>query len=211
MDTDTHTRASNTYHHGDLRNALIIAAAELIEENGSLDFAMIDAARRAGVSSAAPYRHFRDRDALLESVAILGFLGLTTASMDAVAGTKRGSADAIVALGKSYINYITQRAAFHDLMFGDVGLRAMDSDSAELKTSGFYVLVDAVQAYCEAEQVSGENPTELATKLWAMVHGLSMLSLNKKIDRFLPDADVYQLLESSTATFLAGLRKKGKR
>lgn len=210
MNTETRTRASNTYHHGDLRNALIIAAAELIEENGSLDFAMIDAARRAGVSSAAPYRHFRDRDALLESVAILGFLGLTTASMEAVAGTRRGSADAIVALGKSYISYITQRAAFHDLMFGDVGLRAMDSDSAELKTSGFYVLVDAVQAYCEAEQVSGENPTELATKLWAMVHGLSMLSLNKKIARFLPDADVYQLLESSTATFLAGLRKKAK-
>ncbi|MDA8752701.1 TetR/AcrR family transcriptional regulator [Halieaceae bacterium] len=209
MSREQNTR-SNSYHHGDLRNALIIAAAELIEENGSLDFAMIDAARRAGVSSAAPYRHFRDRDALLEAVAKLGFLGLTTASTAAVAEVPRGSAEAIVALGKSYISYMTKRAAFHDLMFGDIGLRAMDTDSAELKTSGFYVLVDAVQAFCEVEQVSGENPAELATKLWAMVHGLSMLSLNKKIDRFLPEADVYQLMESSTATFLAGLRRTSR-
>ena len=64
------------YHHGDLRNALIIAAAELIEENGSVDFAMIDAARRAGVSSAAPYRHFKDKDALVDGVAQLAFLAL---------------------------------------------------------------------------------------------------------------------------------------
>ncbi|NQY04519.1 MAG: helix-turn-helix transcriptional regulator, partial [Halieaceae bacterium] len=65
-----------TYHHGDLRNALIVAAAELISERGSFDFAMVEAARRAGVSNAAPYRHFRDKEALLEAVGQLGFLGL---------------------------------------------------------------------------------------------------------------------------------------
>ena len=57
---------SKPYHHGNLRDALILAAAELIKEQASVEFAMVDAARRAGVSSAAPYRHFKDRDALLE-------------------------------------------------------------------------------------------------------------------------------------------------
>ena len=65
---DTHKRAPN-YHHGDLRNTLIVAAAELIEERNSSDFTIIEAARRAGVSSGAPYRHFKDKEALLLSVA----------------------------------------------------------------------------------------------------------------------------------------------
>ena len=68
------------YHHGNLRDTLIIAAAQLIEENASVDFAMIDAARRAGVSSAAPYRHFKDRDALLEAVCEVAFLALAESS-----------------------------------------------------------------------------------------------------------------------------------
>ena len=59
--------ACKGYHHGDLRNALIVAADDLIREKGSLDFTMIDAARKAGVSSAAPYRHFKDKDALLQA------------------------------------------------------------------------------------------------------------------------------------------------
>ena len=72
---------------------------------------------------------------------------------------------------------------------------------------GFYVLVDAVRAYCEREHVISEDPVELATKLWAMVHGLSTLTMNQAIERFLPEADVYDLLETSTETFLTGLRR----
>ena len=199
--------ADKTYHHGDLRNALILAAAELIEESGSIDFAMIDAARRAGVSSAAPYRHFRDKEALLEAVAKLALLGLTEASRTAVAGLEVGSMQTIVALGKSYIRYMIEHAAFHDLMFGDTGMRAMEPDAVDLKATGFYVLVDAVRAYCEREHVISEDPVELATKLWAMVHGLSTLTMNQAIERFLPEADVYDLLETSTETFLTGLRR----
>ena len=97
-------KADDKYHHGDLRNALIKAAAELIEEQGSLDFAMIDAARRAGVSSAAPYRHFKDKDALLQAVAELGFLALTE-SVRAVADSFPDNDEpCIIAHGKNYIS-----------------------------------------------------------------------------------------------------------
>ncbi|MEM7692064.1 MAG: helix-turn-helix domain-containing protein, partial [Pseudomonadota bacterium] len=72
-----------TYHHGDLKNALIVAGAELIEASGSLNFTMADAARMAGVSNAAPYRHFRDRDALLDAVSQLAFYGLGAAASEA--------------------------------------------------------------------------------------------------------------------------------
>jgi AcrR family transcriptional regulator len=128
-----------TYHHGDLRNTLIIAAAELIEERGSVDFAMIEAARRAGVSSAAPYRHFRDREAA---------------------------------------------------------------------NSGFYVLEESVRAWCETSAIGDEDTLGLAVKLWATAHGLACLAMNHTVYRFIVDADIYALLESSTRTFLDGLRRR---
>jgi len=68
------------YHHGDLRNALITAAAELIERDNTLDFTMAEAAAKAGVSAAAPYRHFANREELLRAVRDLAFLGLHRAS-----------------------------------------------------------------------------------------------------------------------------------
>ena len=70
------TDARCNYHHGDLRNALIIAAAELIERDGTLEFSMAEAAANAGVSAAAPYRHFADKEELLRAVRQLAILGL---------------------------------------------------------------------------------------------------------------------------------------
>jgi AcrR family transcriptional regulator len=195
------------YHHGNLRDTLIIAAAQLIEENASVDFAMIDAARRAGVSSAAPYRHFKDKDALLEAVSQLAFLGLTEAVQHVAKGLPKGSEQVITVTGKAYIGYVTEHRAFYDLMWGDMGLRAFEAADIEIKTSGFYVLVDAVHNWCDASSLSEYNAQELAVKLWAMAHGLACLAMNQQLEKFLPEVDVYSLLESSTRTFLEGLRR----
>lgn len=195
------------YHHGNLRDTLIIAAAQLIEENASVDFAMIDAARRAGVSSAAPYRHFKDKDALLEAVGQLAFLGLTEAVQHVAKGHSKGSEEVITAIGKAYIGYVTEHRAFYDLMWGDMGLRAFEAADIEIKTSGFYVLVDAVHHWCDTTGLSEYNAQELAVKLWAMAHGLACLAMNQQLDKFLPEVDVYSLLESSTRTFLEGLKR----
>lgn len=66
-------RRSGSYHHGNLKEVLLEAARKLIEEHGAFGFSLTEAARLAGVSPAAPYRHFRDRDALLAEVARSGF------------------------------------------------------------------------------------------------------------------------------------------
>jgi AcrR family transcriptional regulator len=207
MTTTENKGVVQTYHHGDLRNALIIAAAELIEQSGSVDFAMIDAARRAGVSSAAPYRHFKSKDALLEAVVELAFYGLTAVSREAVKSQERGSEEAIIALGKQYISYIIERPQFYDLMWGDHSLRAMDSGASELKNNGFYILTDQVRAWCESAGATQQDPQDIATKLWASVHGLASLALNGHIERFSEGVDTYQLLEGLTRTFLAGVKK----
>ena len=197
----------NSYHHGNLRDALIIAAAELIEENGSLDFAMIDAARRAGVSSAAPYRHFKDKDALLEAVCHVAFLALTEHAEATAAEFPAGSPERIISLGRGYIRFVTSHSNFYDLMWGKPGIQAMGADEVDLNTSGFYILTDAVQSWCTATGIQGNDPVDLATKLWAMAHGLSALALNGHIKKFMPDVDVDSLIESSTLTFLGGLEK----
>jgi AcrR family transcriptional regulator len=198
---------SKRYHHGNLHDALIIAAAQLIEENASVEFAMVDAARRAGVSSAAPYRHFKDKDALLEAVSQLAFLALNESTEAVMASIPAGSEESIIALGKSYVKFVTDHPQFYDLMWGDMGLRAIASTDPDLKTSGFNLLVNTVGHWCDNMGLSNYNALELAVKLWAMAHGLACLKMNHQVERFMPDVDVYTLLESSTQTFLQGLRK----
>lgn len=193
------------YHHGNLHDALIIAAAELIEENGSLDFAMIDAARRAGVSSAAPYRHFKDRDALLGAVCMVAFIALSESAEITAQEYPRGSPERITALVGGYIKFVTDHPAYYDLMWGKIGIQAMEATGADVTITGFSILADAVMSWCEATGTQGNDPVDLATKLWAIAHGLSGLALNGHIEKFMPGVDVYSLSESSTHTFLSGL------
>lgn len=197
---------SKAYHHGDLRNTLIVAAGELIKEKGSLDFAMIDAARRAQVSSAAPYRHFEDKNALLQAVAEVAFLALELAAREAAALAPRGSSACLISQGKAYISFVTDHPAFYDLMWGDIGLRRRVKEEMELQTSGFYLLVDTVKAWCAEAGVVVNDPVELAVKFWAMAHGLACLAMNNNIEHVLSGADVFKLFESSAMTFLDGLR-----
>ena len=194
-------------HHGNLRNTLIIAAAELIEENGSVDFAMIDAARRAGVSSAAPYRHFRDKDALLEAVTQVAFLALTESTRAVAENEEPGTEACIIAVGSIYLAFVTGHPEFYDLMWGDFGLRAIDAENTDVKTTGFYVLVEAVEAWCNAQGLTDYDALELAVKLWGTAHGLACLAMNHHVEKFMPDVEVSALLESSTRTFLDGLKQ----
>jgi len=198
-----------SYHHGDLRNALILAAVALIKDSGTYEFSMAEAARKAGVSSAAPYRHFKDKDALLESVAELAFLDLSEETRKVVALHRPGSQECIVALGKSYIRFVCERPEFYDLMWGDHGMHAI-SEETELKTSGLFILVDMVQQWCDTQGLRNANAMELTVKIWAMAHGLAGLTMNHSIERFIPEVDVYALFEGSAQTFLEGLLRESE-
>lgn len=202
------TAAGKRYHHGNLRDTLISAAAELIEESGSDDFALIDAARKAGVSNAAPYRHFRDKDDLLRAVSELGFYDLSL-TMQAIAREHQyGSEDCILALGKGYIRFVTSRPAFFNLMWGDQGYHVMDEleeTHQELKVGGFWLLVNQVDAWAEQQQAPNTDPLDIAMKLWALAIGISHLVINNHIDRFAQNLDPYEVLATSTTSFLRGL------
>jgi len=123
------TRCS--YHHGDLRNALIVAAAELIERDGTLDFTMAEAAARAGVSAAAPYRHFTDKEELLRGVRELAILGLGYAADETASAHPHGSIEGILAGGHMYLAYAREKHAF---FFRSCGRTGAISRSGERKS-----------------------------------------------------------------------------
>jgi len=197
---------SRNYHHGDLRNALIVAAAQLIEEAGCPDFSISDAARRAGVSAAAPYRHFKDRDDLLDAVSQLCFIGLADSVLRTRDQHDMGSRECIIALGLAYIKYVADRPAFYQLMWNEQ--QHMPGDDPEaINRPGFTIFLEAVQAWCNRQHFADVDALDLAVKMWALAHGLAVLNINGKLAVFLPEADVFEMLRSSANTFLDGVER----
>lgn len=197
------------YHHGDLRNALITAAAELIEQNGSLEFSITDAARCAGVSSAAPYRHFKAKEDLLRAVRELAFLGLHRAMSEGAQRAAPGSSAQIIALGESYLAFAQEKQAFFGLMWEDRADIAYRRQEAKMKMSGFRVVLAACETYCAQHSVTVDtNPMQLATQLWALAHGIATLKVNQMLDLFDANIDARAILRQTTIALLEGLHTK---
>ena len=196
------TRCS--YHHGDLRNALIVAAAELIERDGTLDFTMAEAAARAGVSAAAPYRHFTDKEELLRGVRELAILGLGYAADETASEHPHGSIEGILAMGHMYLAYAQDKHVFFSLMWEDRGDIEGEEKVAE-EHGGFMVLVNMVRAFCNAHGNSQVNSLHLATQIWSMGHGIATLEANRLIDLFDRSIEPEALLDQSVRTMLAGV------
>src|ERR1700722_19089487 len=114
------------YHHGDLRSALVDAAIDVIAERGVRDFSMAEASRRLGVTTAAPYRHFADRDELLAAVAaraLTVFAAMLSTAADVVAGAA-AEADAVdtpanrlAAMAGAYVRFAAQQRPLFDTLF----------------------------------------------------------------------------------------------
>ena len=197
----------NPYHHGDLRNALIMAAVALIEDSGSADFAMSDAAKRAGVSAAAPYRHFKDRHALLDAVRDLYIIGLGDAAAQTRDNYPEGSRECIIALGQTYTSYVLSRSAFYNLAWSrEESGEASAEDTAD--HPGFQTFIGAVDAWCRCHGLRKANPLDLGIKLWGLAHGLAVLKMNGQLDHFMPGADIHDMLETGANAFLGGVAQE---
>jgi AcrR family transcriptional regulator len=161
------------YHHGDLRGALIEAAHQILETDGLAALSLRAVARRAGVSAAAPYHHFPDKQALLDAVAERGFDALTaamTTRMDRV----EGSAARLDASGIGYVAFAVANPALFGLMFSTVGQNPSAGRSLDLARQRAYaVLQDAA----DASSLGGKASAAECLRLWALVHGIAKLVL----------------------------------
>ena len=189
------SRAS--YHHGNLRNALIVAAAELIERDNTLDFSISEAAERVGVSAAAPYRHFADKENLLAAVRDLAFVGLDTVAAQTAAEHRVGSIEGILAMGRCYLKYARDKRIFFLLMWearGDIDQRRV---KAQTEHGGFEILVNLVSAFCHAQGRPEVNASQLATSLWSLSHGIATLEANQLLDLFDRTVTAESILDDS--------------
>jgi AcrR family transcriptional regulator len=171
--------AKATYHHGDLGAALLRAAKELLEEGGETALSLRAVARRAGVSPAAPYRHYADREALVSAVAAVGYQELAErlAAVDPAPAT----AEQLAAVAVAYVRFALERPALFRIMFGEPCDRDNDERVVATAAVSLYVRGIVERAFPQADADA------LATAVWALVHGLAYLHLDGKLDASSPD------------------------
>lgn len=201
------TSAKQAYHHGELRQALIDAARLLIGERDGNDFSLSDACRRAGVSTAAPYRHFADKNAIIAEVVAQGFHDMASRSRDAAEVFPRGARDRILAVGRVYLTFALQEPALFRLMFSQKASPGGDDIvTVEGKTCFEYVVAEVID-FCTLNGVRG-NAQLIALQLWTMVHGAASLTIDGDYDKVSPGADVQSMIESAADRLLFSLSTK---
>ena len=194
------------YHHGNLREALIQAARELITEKGPAGFTFADAARSAGVSPAAPYRHFRDREALLADVAREGF-GRFEAMLST--GWNSGRPDALTAfhnVGRAYLTFARAEPAYYAAMFESGLPPDLSPELRAAADKAFSVLRTAAETLV-SQLPAGRRPPAMMMSLhvWSMAHGIASLFGRGDSGRRSLPMSAEELLESEILIYLQGL------
>ena len=200
------------YHHGNLKEALVRAALELIAEKGPAGFTFADAARWAGVSPAAPYRHFRDRDELLADVARRGFEQFADGAGESL-GRRPARCDERLRPARQGLSRFRQREpAYYSAMF-EAGV-PLDTDPQlrEASERAFAVLRAAAEKLVALMPASGRPPAlMMALHIWSMTHGIaSLFGRGDAARRALP-MPPEELLEAAVLIYLRGLGLPARR
>src|SRR2546422_5584621 len=187
-------RRANRYHHGDLPRALLDAALHIVKTQGTDALTLRAAARLAGVSQAAPYRHFANKEAILAAVAEDGFRSLMAAMRRAARAAGDGPLERLRAVGFAYVTFATSHPSHFRVMFGrEMADRSAFPALRQIATETFNVVVDAISDCQRSGLVrSEEPPADLALTAWSSVHGLSALLVNGVLDK--PVAAVAELV-----------------
>lgn len=195
--------ASNkgAYHHGELREALVRATRQLVVERGAENFTLADACRLAGVTTAAPYRHFRDKQEILEELVARAFDEMSERSRVAVEAHGEGTIEGIRAMGHAYVQFAVDETAMFRLMFGQNPALKKAADVVARGQSCFANVINQVALYCQREGIQANAP-EIAVELWTFVHGAASLLIDEDYEKVAPGLDVQRLIENVTPRLL---------
>lgn len=197
------------YHHGGLREALIGATRQLVMQRGAENFTLADACRLAGVTTAAPYRHFRSKQEILEEIASRGFDELRQKSMAIVAEKGAGTLEGIIAMGQAYVAFAVEETAVFRLMFGQEPSLKTAEHVAGTGHDCFANLIEQIALYCQRNRVRGDAQ-EIALRLWTFVHGAASLVIDQDYDVIAPQLDVNSLIANATPGLLAPSRRSSR-
>ena len=191
------------YHHGNLRSALIKIGKGILNDEGIEALTLRRVAREAGVSAAAPYRHFKDKQAVLAAISETGFRELCLSIENANEG-KPGDLDAA---GRAYLAFSQENPETYRLMFAKQIARDAKShpDLQESSENIFFGLVDVVETGIQSGRIVPANSERLALSAWALFHGIAMLINDGMIENSLyTQLSPEHLLEHCQSHFRAG-------
>nr|WP_246588048.1 TetR/AcrR family transcriptional regulator [Paracoccus bogoriensis] len=188
-----------------MRQALVEATAALIEEQGPQAFTLTEAARRAGVSAAAPYRHFKGREDLLEEVARQGFVEFAGRLEAAFDGGRPRALTAFLRMGQAYLDFARDRPGYYMAMFESGLSIAGNADLAAASERAQRVLVEGARALAERLPEDRRPPPRMvANHIWALSHGVVELFGRGKPGSRSP-VSPSEMLESGVIVYLRGL------
>ena len=198
--------ARRTYHHGNLREALITAALEVIDERGLEALSMREVARRTGVSSGAPFRHFADREALLTATAehaLARFVEATEAGIEAAGDDPL---EQLRGMGTAFVSFAIEHPGHFRAMFRRE-LSAVDSPALrELRARGTARLRALVVAGQASGRVRGAVPEPVMLTAYALVYGLARLYADGLLEALpIPDPSAEGIMALVTAQLAAGI------
>jgi len=198
----------DSYHHGNLRRVLIDTAVEIISEQGTKDLSLRKIAKKSGVSHAAPYRHFKDKNAILASVAKEGFEMMLSKTQGRIDRSRGNELDHFAICGLSYIDFALSYPSHYRVMFGTRVENSYFSD--ELKPESipvFKLLRDIIMVCQEKGLLKAGNPREMAISAWSIVHGFAMLRIDHHIpDQGMDEKKLREIQRSVVLTLYFGLR-----
>lgn len=194
------------YHHGDLRNALLAAAGDMLAEEGIQGLSLRKLARQLGVSHNAPYQHFADKEALLAAIAAEGFRQLGEALDTAVSPIPPADPlQRLTAAGRSYVQFMAQYPFYLEVMFGPLP----HASHPELSAAAAATLDQLIQIIVSGQEIGvfrRENPRAMAGVVWTAVHGLSAIVLAGKLPaRIIGEQEPAELAASFVQTICYGL------
>jgi AcrR family transcriptional regulator len=198
------SKPKRSYHHGDLRRALLDGAWQLVCEGGLAALSLREVARAVGVSHAAPYHHFPTRGALLDALAEQGFIGIEQ-SMRLAKGDLTDAGEVLTAIGRGYIDFAREHPEQVLVMFRSRSEEEGEQPESlrEIGQRAFALLFDAVVGCQQHGLAPAGDPHELALTAWSLVHGFSKLWVEGPLSQMPPYADSF---ERQRDALLRGLR-----
>jgi len=194
------------YHHGNLKEALLNAARSLIVEKGAHGFTLAEAARLAGVSPAAPYRHFKDRNEILGALAVDGFTRFATTLEEAWDDGKPDAVAAFTRVGRAYLVFARDDLSSYRAMF-EAGIALEDAPGLRAASGrAFDVLRTSAAALLDTVPKAKRPPVDLmGFHIWALSHGTATLFAERSLGRGRVPISSDEVLESGVLVYLRGL------
>lgn len=198
-----------SYHHGDLKAALLDAVEQVVRADGVGNVSLREVARRVGVTHAASAHHFANKAGLLTAFATQGYVQLAQSVISAIEEAEPVDGPAVLeAVGRGYVRFAVANPGRFEVMFRLDAVNADDPDFVAASEGAYSLLVNTV-AQCEAEGfLGGRDPEVVAVAAWSMVHGLAALWISGRLAERIEESDPNRLAQKVSRLYVDAVLRR---